>query len=312
MKTTKRILSFLLFLITVASVFAEKKYFYARGCLWSITDDSKIRLEDKSKNKIEIKIPGKGTWYMEKNENRIRFITAKDSGYTSFYFLDYENENLIPIYSLGKDDGCSVKTACYSNDYIYTLETEIVAYDPYDILVRDPLYITKRTAESKDIVKRYQLYYLRLSRSEFFSDIEVDENKDRVIFRCNDRSQDMHDIIRVFCLSTGEELFCHTTESTLTVDGDFVYYSDQNRLFKVNYTGTEFNSVEMKTFLPQKEKITNIDIYDDLYVVETKYPVKLGAFMYKFIFGHYPNGYNYYVCNMKNESLKKIKKLKKP
>lgn len=294
-----------------ASLFAEKKYFYARGCLWSITDDSKIRLEDKSKNKIEVKISGKGTWYMEKNENRTRFITDENYDSTSFYFLDYETENLKPIYSLGKDDGCSVKTACYSNGYIYTLETEIVPYDPHDILVRDPLYIRKRTTESNDIVKQYQLYYLRLSRSEYFSDIEVDENRDRVIFKCSDRSQDIHDIIRVFCLSTGEELFCHTTESTLTIDGDFIYYSDQNRLFKVDYTGTEFDSVEIKTFLPKKEKITYIGIYDDLYVIETQYPDKWN-FMYKFIFGHYPSIYNNYVCKIENESLMKIKKLKKP
>ena len=280
----------LLNVITTASLFAEKKYFYARGCLWSITDHSKIRLEDKSKNKIEIKIPGKGTWYMEKNENLTRFITDENYDSTSFYFLDYETENLKPIYSLGKDDGCSVKTACYSNGYIYTLETELVAYDPYDILVKDPLYIRKRTTESNDIVKQYQLYYLRLSRSEYFSDIEVDENRDIVVFICTDRSQDKHDIIRVFCLSTGEELFCHTTESSITIDDGFVYYSDQNRLFKVDYTGTKFESVELKTFLHEKETIIGIKKYDDLYVVETKYPVKLGAFMYNFVFVHDPSG----------------------
>lgn len=309
MKIIKLLLLTLFVFLSSASLFAEKKYIYAWGHKWSTTDDKKFTLEEKV-YKNEIKVPG----YV-RCENSIdsgtSFLMTEDSGYSSFYFKSYENGNLIPIYTLGKDDGCSVKTACYSNGYIYTLETELVAYDPYDILVKDPLYIAKRTTESKDIVKQYQLYYLRLSRSEFFSDIKVYENKDRGIFKCSDRSQDIHDIIRVFCLSTGEELFCHTTESALTIDGGFIYYSDQNRLFKVDYTGTEFNSVEIKTFLPKKEKVTYIGIYDDLYVIETQYPDKWN-FMYKFIFGHYPSIYNNYVCKIENESLMKIKKLKKP
>ena len=96
----------------------------------------------------------------------------------------------------------------------------------------------------------------------------------------------------------------------MLIDAGYVYYSEQNRLFKVKYTEEEFKPVEVKSFLSKKEQILSINKYDDLYIVRARHP----GFnpINKFLFGHHPSIYTEYVCKLKDNELIKIKELKEP
>ena len=98
-----------------------------------------------------------------------------------------------------------------------------------------------------------------------------DEKNERALF-ISARDNNWPETIKIVSLRSGKELFsAETNFRELFVEDGNVYLSVQNKLFKINYTEEDISLNEVKTFVPQKEKIIAMGKKEDIYVLRTEY-----------------------------------------
>ena len=218
--------------------------------------------------------------------------------YYSYYFFNERENNLRAVYTITKNAAEStIDMSCYKDGNIFSLETN------YDMSAKqshviDSMYVTKRTAESKEVIKSYKINPFNKPENQFIIKMTVDEDKEKVFFTFSDAEKNIN-TLRIFSLNSGAEVFSHATDLTgdIFTDDLKVYFSEQNKIYSLDYSSQDFTPVEICTFVPDTEKIWSIAKYDDLYVIISEFINKKKT------------ENKIYVCRLQNNEFVKITEL---
>ena len=224
-----------------------------------------------------------------------------------FSFYDYKKKKETSIYSIKeKELSRDIKCAYFSDDTIFCLEVTKS--------IPEECFITKRNLISPKIIEEYKIdTFFSPKNYQYAQSLYVDEDNDRVLCIYSKYAEDnkLQKFLKILSLKSGKELLCSRTDlRNIIVDGEDVYLSEKNQLFKINYLDNVFESIEIQTFIPKKETVIAIQKNNDIYVVRTEH-WKFNLAL-KFLFGNNSQIWSYYACKLQDEKLQKIKKLKEP
>lgn len=300
-------LVFLLQLLLTSLLYSEKKYITEGFGIWSTEDFKKFTPVMKCTNPIL----GEGSVLTTQTVDEFNhFIFYRKSGKNyvfdeyQFSLHNYKDSKQTDFFTINrKSINRELRAAFYSQSGIFCLELSSDS--------KADFYITKRTLDSPEVISEYKLdnFFLQNPYRNIWS-MFVDEKNERALF-ISARDNNWPETMKIVSLRSGKELFsAETNFRKLFVEDGNVYLSVQNKLFKINYTEEDISLNEVKTFVPQKEKIIAMGKKEDIYVLRTEYfrfnPVR------RFLFGGDSQIWNYYACKIQDGKLIKIKTLKRP